>query len=135
VQFSIFRLLLAATVVAAMLGVAKVANFGMIGAILAAFGLGGVVLLTGNSGLRANDHRVVGFSPHRVASSTAILSWALLPVHFFVSPSTSEGIMTCALLLFLLTCGFSLADRSGERGIPIILALVAGFIHGLLLPA
>ena len=130
-QFSISRLLLATTAFAAMLGLAKVGNFGMIGAVVAAVGLAGIVLCTGKSGLIVNDPQVAGFSPRRVAWITASLSLALVPVHFYVSCEMSGRLACSDFGLLCLTIGLSVADRSGKKGSPIALAVIGFIAHGL----
>ncbi len=129
-QFSLFRLLLATTVFAALLGLARLVQFDMRGAVVAAAGVTGLVLLAPEKGLQWSA-RVAGFAPRRVAWATAILSLALVPAHFFVNCEMSERIALSGGALLLLTAGLSLADRNRKPAAPFVLALVGFFAHAL----
>jgi hypothetical protein len=110
-QFSLFRLLLATTVFAAVLGLTQLMHLGLAGSVMAATGLAGIALLRGNKGLRMSD-RVAGFSPRRVAWATAMLSWALVPAHFFVSCGASGGIFFSDHALLVIADG---REKAGKK--------------------
>jgi hypothetical protein len=124
VQFSIRRLLLAMTATAAAIGLAQLGHLNLVGAAIGAGALGGIVLLTGKSGLRPNDPRVSGFSPRRIAWATAVLSWLLVPMHGFVSCGMSERLAAASMLLLLITGGLGLVNRNGMSLRALVLAIL-----------
>jgi len=75
--------------------------------------------------------RATGFSPRRVAWTTAVLSLLLVPAHFYVSCYLSGRVAMAGIGLLAITGLLSLADRTENRAIPFMLA-VAGIVAHML---
>jgi hypothetical protein len=129
-QFSLSRLLLATAAFALMLGLAKLLGFGTIGSVVAAIGIGGVVLFAREQGLPTSDC-ISGFAPHRVAWATAVLSLALVPAHFFVSCEMSSRLALSAFGLLAITGGLCLVGQRGRSAAPFVLVVIGLLAHML----
>ncbi len=136
-QFSLARLLIAQTVFAAVLGLTKLIGFDLRGSVMAATGIGGLVLLAGEKGLHMSP-RVNGFSPGRIAWALAILCWVAVPAHLFppfMDCEMSERLDLAAVAVWLLIGGLELAEKRNRQATPFVLAFVSLFAHGLFTPA
>ena len=73
--------------------------------------------------------KIAGFSSRRVALVVAILSLALVPIHFFVSCEMSGLIWFCGKLLIAITGVLTMIDASGKMAFPLTLAVIALIGH------
>lgn len=71
------------------------------------------------------------FSPQRVAWIAAVMSQLLIPCHFFVSCDRSDRLTLSVIGLVLISCQFTLADRTGKRTRLFGLAVVGMVAHTL----
>jgi hypothetical protein len=73
--------------------------------------------------------KLTGFSPHRVAWVSAILSLAMVPMHFYVSCEMSFRVSLCGVVLLVITGGLALIDRSRKTAKPLMLAVIGLVAH------
>jgi hypothetical protein len=77
--------------------------------------------------------RVGGFSGHRVAHMLAVISFAFVPIHYYVSCEGSAATGCVGVLLFLLASLLSFLTQRGtpHRFRPLGLAFAALVLHML----
>jgi hypothetical protein len=75
--------------------------------------------------------KTAAFSCYRVALVSTILSFALVPMHFYVSCEMSWRIGLCGGVLLIITVALAVVDRSVRMGFPLTLAVIALLAHGL----
>ena len=77
--------------------------------------------------------RVGGFSAHRVALMLAVVSFAFVPVHYYVSCEGSAATGSIGFVLFVVASLLSLISPRGtaHRFRPLGLALAALVLHML----
>jgi hypothetical protein len=74
---------------------------------------------------------LAGFCPYRVAWVTAILSFALPPMHSYVSCEMSGRIALCGIVLFAVTAVLALVGGLGKVATPLTLATLGLVINML----